>query len=113
MDEARWKEFKEGLEEEIEKARKGLLLAESFDEMEEIVLEVEQVIHEQLLAAAVEEREKQRIGNCPECGGKLKKKGKRERQLKTSRGTVKVKRERYECEDCGSGVFPPGQTVED
>jgi uncharacterized protein with PIN domain len=113
MDEARWKEFKEGLEEEIEKARKGLLLAESFDEMEEIALEVGQVIHEQLLAAAAEEREQQRIGNCPECGGKLKKKGKKARQLKTSRGAVKIKRERYECENCGGSVFPPGQTVED
>lgn len=108
MDEARWREFKEELEEEIEKARKGLLLAESFDEMEEIALEVGQVIHEQLLAAAAEEREQQRIGNCPECGGKLKKKGKKARQIKTSRGVVKINRERYECENCGGSVFPPG-----
>ena len=108
-----WGRFKEELEGEIEKARRRMLLAKSLDEMEEIALAVGNVLHEKVIAAGVAEREGQPAGRCPECDGQLKKKGKKERQIKTSRGAVKIERERYECLDCGASLFPPGQTVTD
>ena len=108
MENTNWGTFKAELTEEIEKARQELLLAESFDEMEDIALATGNILHEKLLRAAIEDREQRKTRKCPECGGKLKAKGKKERRLKTSRGEVKIKRDRYACEDCGSSIFPPG-----
>ena len=45
---------------------------------------------------------------CPQCGGKLKAKGKRTRRVLTEMGDVSVRREYYHCAACGTGVFPPG-----
>jgi len=45
---------------------------------------------------------------CPQCGGKLKAKGKRTRRVVTETGEVSVRRAYYHCAACGTGVFPPG-----
>ena len=49
---------------------------------------------------------------CPECGGRLKAKGKRPKRLVTETGEVEVEREYYHCAACGVGIFPPGRALE-
>jgi YgiT-type zinc finger domain-containing protein len=46
---------------------------------------------------------------CPECGIKLKARGKQQRTLQTNGGqAVVLEREYGECPGCGTGFFPPG-----
>lgn len=45
---------------------------------------------------------------CPECGGKLRNKGKRRKRVVTKTGEVTVRRDYYYCESCQKGLFPPG-----
>jgi YgiT-type zinc finger domain-containing protein len=46
---------------------------------------------------------------CPECGAKLVKKGKKKRSLLTRDGReVELDREYAVCPSCGQGIFPPG-----
>ena len=45
---------------------------------------------------------------CPQCGQRLKAKGKRKRRVVTVTGEVTVKREYYHCRTCHRGFFPPG-----
>ena len=49
---------------------------------------------------------------CPECGQALENKGKRERNLVTDTGEVRIKRGYYYCPTCRKGVFPPRPTME-
>jgi hypothetical protein len=46
--------------------------------------------------------------NCPQCGQKLKNKGKRKRRVVTESGEVEVERAYYYCSSCRQGLFPPG-----
>jgi len=43
---------------------------------------------------------------CPQCGGKLKAKGKRRKWVLTQAGEVQVERDYYYCEQCKTGFFP-------
>ena len=45
---------------------------------------------------------------CPQCGRRLRAKGKRQRRVVTERGEVTLEREYYHCATCGTGLFPPG-----
>lgn len=45
--------------------------------------------------------------SCPMCGGKLRNKGKRSKQMVTLRGEAEIERTYYQCEGCGKGYFPP------
>jgi Zn finger protein HypA/HybF involved in hydrogenase expression len=45
---------------------------------------------------------------CSQCGTKLRKKGKKKRQLQTQEGqTIELEREYGVCPKCGHGLFPP------
>lgn len=46
--------------------------------------------------------------NCPQCGQKMKNKGKRHRRIVTEAGEVEVERIYYHCAACRQGIFPPG-----
>ena len=46
--------------------------------------------------------------NCPQCGQKMKNKGKRTRRVVTESGEIEVERAYYHCAACGQGIFPPG-----
>jgi len=46
--------------------------------------------------------------NCPQCGGKMKNKGKRRRRVVTETGEVELERDYDHCAACGQGIFPPG-----
>ena len=53
--------------------------------------------------------EKPREEKCPECGGRLMKKGKKKRSLQMREGReVELEREYMVCLECGRGIFPPG-----
>ena len=45
---------------------------------------------------------------CPQCGRKMKNKGKRRRRVVTETGEVELERAYYHCAACGQGIFPPG-----
>lgn len=45
---------------------------------------------------------------CPQCGQKMKHKGKRRRRIVTEAGEMDVARAYYHCAACGQGIFPPG-----
>jgi uncharacterized protein with PIN domain len=45
--------------------------------------------------------------NCPQCGQKMKHKGKRSRRVVTEAGEVEVERAYYYCATCHQGFFPP------
>ena len=46
--------------------------------------------------------------DCPQCGQKLKHKGRRRRRIVTEAGEIEVERTYYHCAVCGRGIFPPG-----
>ena len=48
---------------------------------------------------------------CPMCGGQLKNKGKRRKQVVSLRGEVEIERSYYQCPSCKRGYFPPGSPV--
>lgn len=45
---------------------------------------------------------------CPHCGGRLRNKGRKTRQVVTQSGTQTVQRVYYYCCGCKQGYFPPG-----
>jgi tRNA(Ile2) C34 agmatinyltransferase TiaS len=49
--------------------------------------------------------------NCPQCGQKMKSKGKRRRRIVTEAGEIEVERLYYHCAACGQGFFPPGPAL--
>jgi hypothetical protein len=49
--------------------------------------------------------------NCPQCGQKMKNKGKRRRRIVTEAGEIDVERSYYHCAACGQGIFPPGSAL--
>jgi hypothetical protein len=48
---------------------------------------------------------------CPACGGKVRYKGQKARDLVTETGEVRLERAYYYCPSCRKGFFPPGPTV--
>jgi uncharacterized protein with PIN domain len=103
-----WIELEKVLLEELEKVRRGALLAESFDEMEDIVVATGQELQQAMLAAAAAQREPLGRPKCPDCGEPMDRKGKKPRTQKTSVGEVVFERERWTCPACGASLFPPG-----
>jgi len=49
---------------------------------------------------------------CPDCGRRMRYKGKEARTLITETGEVRIERGRYYCPTCRKGIFPPGPTLE-
>mgnify|MGYP000221081065 CR=1 FL=1 len=75
-------------------------------EIEDVIGDAEKEFRERVLAEMVDIQE-ERILNCPDCGGKLRNKGKQSKHLVTLRGETDVERSYYQCETCGTGLFPP------
>ena len=87
----------------------------TFREIEEEVDQRLAVMRARMLADAAlssasrEWEEGEEGARCPKCGGKLKKKGKKKRELITRGGQeIELEREYGECTKCGEGIFPPG-----
>lgn len=47
--------------------------------------------------------------DCPQCGGKMAKNGRRQRKLKSKEGqTIQLNRQQWRCLSCRATLFPPG-----
>ena len=68
---------------------------------------LEQALADELLAASAAELAEP-WPTCPQCGRRMKAKGKRPRRVVTESGEVTLEREYYHCAGCGAGLFPPG-----
>ena len=75
-------------------------------EIEDVIGDLETDFRQRVLNEVVGEQENE-IPSCPDCGGKLRNKGKRTKRLVTLRGETEIERRYYQCEDCGKGIFPP------
>lgn len=75
-------------------------------EIEAVIGELEMDFRQRVLQEVIGEQEEQ-SPSCPDCGGKLRNKGKRSKRLVTLRGETDVERSYYQCTDCGKGIFPP------
>lgn len=79
----------------------------SMTEMEDLIGAFEMDVRRALMQELVDESQTQASGLCPECGEKLRYKGKKRKQVASLRGEVEVERDYYHCAGCGSGYFPP------
>ena len=80
-----------------------------FRDIEQQVLETRKEVGVQLAETIVAE-ESGRITTamrCPVCGGKLHKKGRKEKRVVSLAGEVKIEREYIYCPHCQRGFFPP------
>jgi hypothetical protein len=48
---------------------------------------------------------------CAGCGGEMYSKGKKRRHVLTSQGEIELERSYHYCQQCRSGIFPPGSTT--
>jgi DNA-directed RNA polymerase subunit RPC12/RpoP len=76
-------------------------------EIEAVIGEMEKDFRQRVLREVMGKQEEQGV-RCPECGGKLRNKGKHGKRLVTLRGETDLDRSYYQCQDCGKGIFPPG-----
>ena len=81
-----------------------------FRDVEKQVLETRKEVGARLAETIVaEEATVMATGmRCPICGGKLRKKGRKEKVVVSLAGEVKVERDYYYCLHCQRGFFPPG-----
>ena len=105
-------ELMEEVEAIIEKllAEKGTEEEITLSDIERAVMAAGQQIQARLTARLVKANEHngQKPSACPNCGGKLRHKGYRRKEVVTRTGEVSVKRAYYYCEECRKGIFPPG-----
>ena len=80
----------------------------SMSEMENLVGALEIDLRQALMQELVDETQRQAVGLCADCGGKLRYKGKKTKPIVTLRGEMEVERDYYDCETCERGYFPPG-----
>ena len=79
----------------------------TIDEIEQAALKAGQQVKAMVLAGLVANAPLAAgWASCPECGGKLKDKGKRAKWVLTQAGEVQVERDYYYCERCKAGFFP-------
>lgn len=79
----------------------------TLSEMERAVGEVSSQLEQGIMQELVNTSQEKGAKLCPECGGKLRNKGKRPKRVETVRGDIEVERDYYACVGCGTGYFPP------
>lgn len=80
-------------------------------EIEEAVEAELAIVRKRLVERMVEEREaaSQERPECPECGARMVRNGRRRRQLRGKEGQViELDRQQWRCLTCGATLFPPG-----
>ena len=80
-------------------------------EMEEAVEAELAQLRKQLVEEMVREKEaaSQAVPDCPHCGEKMVKNGRRQRELRGKEGqTVQLTRQQWRCPSCETTFFPPG-----
>lgn len=97
-------------EEAIDKllAGRGKKRELNLSDIERLVREAGQRVMERFTAELVEEEgQDEERGVCPECGGRVRYKGHKVRELVTETGEVRLERAYYYCPTCRKGFFPP------
>jgi len=80
-------------------------------EIEEAVEAELATVRKRLVEGLVAEREAvgEEEPDCPECGGRMVKNGRRERRLRGKEGQdIELDRQQWRCLSCGATLFPPG-----
>jgi len=80
-------------------------------EIEEAVEAELAQLRKQLVEEMVQEKVSGLQGepDCPQCGEKMVKNGRRQRKLKSKEGqTIQLDRQQWRCLSCGATLFPPG-----
>ncbi len=81
-------------------------------DIEHLVRQTGQRVMEQFTGCLVKEESQKSVSRtCPECGQKMRYKGKKARDLVTETGNVHVERDYYYCPTCRKGFFPPRPRV--
>lgn len=75
-------------------------------QIEDVIGELETDFRKRVLSEVMGEQEAKMI-KCPECGGKLRNKGKHTKRIVSLRGETDIERAYYQCEACGERIFPP------
>jgi uncharacterized protein with PIN domain len=86
-----------------EAVHEKMKLSEIEDEIEKFYTRTRERILKAMVEVQVAEVEK-----CPHCGGKLRRKGTKRKQMVTTQGQTDLEREYYYCPTCQQGIFPPG-----
>lgn len=81
-------------------------------EIEEAVERELALVRKQLVEAMVQQKETTAATeepDCPHCGQKMVRNGRRQRRLKSKEGqTIELDRQQWRCLSCGTTLFPPG-----
>jgi hypothetical protein len=83
----------------------------TLEEIEGTVLRLRQQIGEQMAQAVVEGEDARRPvpePNCRQCGKRMSYKGQKKKAISSWVGELELQRGYFYCEDCASGLFPPG-----
>lgn len=80
-------------------------------EMEEAVESELAKVRKRLVEEMVRKKEAatQEMPDCPQCGERMAKNGRRKRKMKGKEGqTIELDRQQWRCLSCGATLFPPG-----
>ena len=92
--------------------KEGLTLSQIEETVGELKFELTGLLVESMVE--VQARRQMEPGpKCPSCGREMYSKGKKRRRLVTSQGEIEVERGYHYCDECGRGLFPPGQAIGD
>ena len=79
-------------------------------QIEDIVLGLREELSQSMVENVISAQESVQPAaqmRCPTCGGEMRAKGRRPRQLESRVGEMRLERGYYTCPQCGSGIFPP------
>jgi uncharacterized protein with PIN domain len=85
-----------------EAVHEKMKLSEIEDEIEKLYARTRERILKAMVEVQVAELEQ-----CGECGGKLRRKGHKIKQMLTTQGQTQIERAYYYCPTCQHGFFPP------
>lgn len=83
-------------------------------QIEDIALRLRKEIGQEIAQMAVEEQEARTPApgpHCAKCGKEMRYKGKKETQVESRTGSLKVERGYYYCPKCKERIFPPGPSA--
>ena len=75
-------------------------------QIENVIGDLETDFRQRVLTEVMGEQET-KWPSCPDCGGNLRNKGKHTKRVVTLRGETDLERTYYQCEACGTQIFPP------
>jgi YgiT-type zinc finger domain-containing protein len=94
------------LDEALESGKKPLTLTE----IEDLALGAGGRLEEEITSGLLEQQTGQlnpQIPECPECGGRMHRKGTKKRYLRSRSGETEIERPYFYCKTCRKGHFPP------